>query len=162
MQIAPCHIHAILFHWSTLILLLPKDSRGASPCYPAQTFIPPFLQDVLWVYWPSSCFLDKIISTPPSGSVVKNPAAVQLRWRIRYLNREGPLEGVMATHSSSLAWRIPWTEVPEGLQSMGLQSQTWLKQLSVQPYFSALLFMFILLRILFSSLSVNLNVTWTF
>ena len=65
----------------------------------------------------------------------------------------------MATHSSSLAWRIPWTEVPEGLQSMGLQSQTRLKQLSVQPYFSALLFMFILLRILFSSLSVNLNVT---
>ena len=36
----------------------------------------------------------------------------------------------MATHSSILAWRIPWTEQPGGLQSMGLQSQTQLKQLS--------------------------------
>ena len=36
----------------------------------------------------------------------------------------------MATHSSVLAWRIPWTEEPGGLQSMGSQSQTRLKQLS--------------------------------
>ena len=34
----------------------------------------------------------------------------------------------MATHSSILAWRIPWTEEPDGLQSMGSQSQTRLKQ----------------------------------
>ena len=33
----------------------------------------------------------------------------------------------MATHSSILAWRIPWTEEPGGLQPMGSQSQTWLK-----------------------------------
>ena len=38
----------------------------------------------------------------------------------------------MATHSSILAWRIPWTEESGGLQSMGLQSQTRLKQLGVQ------------------------------
>ena len=37
------------------------------------------------------------------------------------LGQEGPLEEGMATHSSILAWRIPWTEDPEGLQSMGLQ-----------------------------------------
>ena len=36
----------------------------------------------------------------------------------------------MATYSSILAWRIPWTEAPGGLQSMGLQSRTRLKQLS--------------------------------
>ena len=36
----------------------------------------------------------------------------------------------MATHSSILAWRIPWTEEPGGLQSMGLQTQTQLKRLS--------------------------------
>ena len=36
----------------------------------------------------------------------------------------------MATHSSILAWRIPWTETAEGLQSIGLQSRTQLKQLS--------------------------------
>ena len=42
------------------------------------------------------------------------------------LGQEGPLEEEMATHSSILAWRIPWTEGPCGLQSMGLQinSQT--------------------------------------
>ena len=40
---------------------------------------------------------------------------------------EDPLEKGMATHSNSLAWRIPWTEEPGGLQSMGSQkSQTWL------------------------------------
>ena len=37
----------------------------------------------------------------------------------RSLGREDPLEEGMATHSSILAWRIPWTEEPGGLQSMG-------------------------------------------
>ena len=37
----------------------------------------------------------------------------------------------MTTHSSTLAWRIPWTEEPGGLQSIGSQSQTLLKQLSM-------------------------------
>jgi len=37
------------------------------------------------------------------------------------LGREDPLEKEMATHSSTLAWRIPWTEEPGGLQSMGSQ-----------------------------------------
>ena len=40
------------------------------------------------------------------------------------------LEKEVASHSSILAWRIPWTEEPGGLQSLGLQSQTRLKQLS--------------------------------
>ena len=39
----------------------------------------------------------------------------------RSLGWEEPLEKAMATHSSSLAWKIPWTEEPGGLQSMGLQ-----------------------------------------
>ena len=37
------------------------------------------------------------------------------------LGQEDPLEKEMATHSSILAWRIPWTEEPVGLQSLGLQ-----------------------------------------
>ena len=37
------------------------------------------------------------------------------------LGQEDPLEKEMATHSSVLAWEIPWTEKPDGLQSMGLQ-----------------------------------------
>ena len=41
---------------------------------------------------------------------------------VRSLGREVPLEKGMATHSSILAWRIPWMEEPGGLQSMGLQS----------------------------------------
>ena len=41
--------------------------------------------------------------------------------QIRSLGREDPLEKEMATHSSVLAWKIPWTEEPGGLQSMGSQ-----------------------------------------
>ena len=41
--------------------------------------------------------------------------------RVRSLGRKDPLEESMATHSSILAWRIPWTEEPGGLQSMGSQ-----------------------------------------
>ena len=40
--------------------------------------------------------------------------------RVRSLGREDPLEKEMATHSSTLAWKIPWTEEPGKLQSMGL------------------------------------------
>ena len=43
---------------------------------------------------------------------------------VRSLGQEGPLEEEMATHSSTLAWRIPWTEEPGGLLSVGPQSQT--------------------------------------
>ena len=41
--------------------------------------------------------------------------------RVQSLGQEDPLEKEMATHSSILAWRIPWTEEPGGLQSTGLQ-----------------------------------------
>ena len=41
--------------------------------------------------------------------------------QVRFLGQEDPLEEEMETHSSILAWRIPWTEEPGGLQSMGLQ-----------------------------------------
>ena len=41
--------------------------------------------------------------------------------RVQFLGREDPLEKEMAIDSSILAWKIPWTEEPDGLQSMGLQ-----------------------------------------
>ena len=41
--------------------------------------------------------------------------------RVQSLGQEDPLEKEMATHSSVLSWRIPWTEEPGGLQSMGSQ-----------------------------------------
>ena len=43
--------------------------------------------------------------------------------RVQSLGREDPLEEETTTHSSILAWEIPWTEEPGGLQSMGSQSQ---------------------------------------
>ena len=56
----------------------------------------------------------------PVAQVVKNLPAVQ-ESRVRSLGWEDPLEKEMATHSSILAWKIPWTEEPGGLQSMGSQ-----------------------------------------
>ena len=50
----------------------------------------------------------------------KNPPAMWEAW-VRSLGLEDPLEKEMATHSSILAWRIPWTEEPGGLQSRGSQ-----------------------------------------
>ena len=51
---------------------------------------------------------------------VKNPPAMWETW-VRLLGWEDPLEEGMATHSSTLAWRIPWTEEPGGQHSMGSQ-----------------------------------------
>ena len=51
---------------------------------------------------------------------VKNLPTMQ-ETLVRSLGQEDPLEKGMVTHSSILAWRIPWTEEPGGLQSMGLQ-----------------------------------------
>ena len=52
--------------------------------------------------------------------MVKDLPAVKETW-VQSLGREDPMEKKMATHSSILAWRIPWTEEPGGLQSVGLQ-----------------------------------------
>ena len=53
---------------------------------------------------------------------VKHLLAMQ-ETRVGFLGQEDPLEKEMATHSSILAWRIPWTEEPGRLQSIGSQSQ---------------------------------------
>ena len=52
--------------------------------------------------------------------LLKNLPAMQETW-VLSLGWEDPLEEGMGTHSSILAWRIPWTEEPEGLQSTGSQ-----------------------------------------
>ena len=54
------------------------------------------------------------------AQTINNLPAMQ-ETRVRFLGWEEPLEKRMAIHSSVLAWRIPWTEEPGGLQSMGLQ-----------------------------------------
>ena len=61
------------------------------------------------------------------AQMVKNLPAMQ-EIQVWSLGWEDPLEKGMATHSSTLTWKTPWTEEPGGLQSMGLQSDTieWL------------------------------------
>ena len=54
------------------------------------------------------------------AQMVKNLPAMQETW-VRSLGQEDALEEVMTTHSSILAWKIPWTEEPDRLQSMGSQ-----------------------------------------
>ena len=52
------------------------------------------------------------------AQMAKNLPAMQETW-VQSPGREDPLEKEMATHSNTLAWKIPWTEEPGGLQSMG-------------------------------------------
>ena len=54
------------------------------------------------------------------AEIVRNLPAMQETW-VRSLDQKDPLEKGMATHSSILAWRIPWTEEPGMLQSLGSQ-----------------------------------------
>ena len=54
------------------------------------------------------------------AQMVKNLPEMQETWA-QSLGREDPLEEEMATNTSILAWTVPWTEKPGGLQSMGLQ-----------------------------------------
>ena len=54
------------------------------------------------------------------AQTVKNVPATWETW-VQSLGQEDPLEKGTATHPSILAWRIPWTEEPDGLQPMGLQ-----------------------------------------
>ena len=69
--------------------------------------------------------------------MIKSPPAVQETW-VRSLGWEDPLEKEMPTHSSILAWRIPWTEEPGGLQSMESQSWTQLSDFTFTFHFHAL------------------------
>ena len=54
------------------------------------------------------------------AQLVKNPPAMQETW-VRSLGWEDPLEKEVTTHSSVLAWEVPWTEEPGRLPSMGSQ-----------------------------------------
>ena len=56
----------------------------------------------------------------PVVQLVKNLSAMEAIW-VRSLDQEDPLEEELATHSSILAWKIPWTEEPGGLQYVGSQ-----------------------------------------
>ena len=60
------------------------------------------------------------MSASPVAQMVKHSSGIQETW-VQSQGQEDPLEKEMAAHSSILAWRIPWTEEPGRLQSVGLQ-----------------------------------------
>ena len=96
--------------------------------------VTPFLFFFFNYWWSKSYSLSIDPSDFSGGSVVKNlPAMQELQeTQVQTLGQEDLLEKEMSTHSSVLAWRIPWTEEPGGLQCMGWQSQTRLKQLGTR------------------------------
>ena len=65
--------------------------------------------------------------------MVKNLPAIGEIW-VQSLGQEDPLEKRMATHSRSLAWRIPWTEEPRGLPSVGSQKLDRTKHTKKAPH----------------------------
>ena len=75
------------------------------------------------------------------GGSGKEPTCQCMRYetQVRFLGQEDPLEEGMAIHSSIRAWRIPWTEEPSGLQPIGSQSLTQLRQLSMHTWFLLIL-----------------------
>ena len=72
---------------------------------------------IYYMYFTYTCRASLVAQT------VKNLPAMKETW-VQSLGWEDPLKKGMATHPSILAWRIPWTEEPGGLQSMGSQSPT--------------------------------------
>ena len=123
-----CYIYAqevsliVLFSLSTFVLILPTCSVSERDVETVSLIISQFFCVRLSVF---ALYLDaaSVQEGSHSGSVVKNPPAMQETqemW-VHSLGWKGPLEEEMATHSSILVWRIPWTEEPGGLQSMELQ-----------------------------------------
>ena len=71
-----------------------------------------------------------------SQTIKKLPA--MWKTQVQSLGQEDPQEKGMATHSSILAWRIPWTEEPGRLQSMGSQESYMIEQLTLSLFFTIL------------------------
>ena len=70
--------------------------------------------------WQNLVYHNKSRQASLGAQLVKHLPAVQETW-VQFLGWKDPLEKEIATHSSILAWRIPWTEEPGGVQSMGSQ-----------------------------------------
>ena len=77
----------------------------------------------------------KEVSASLVAQRLKHLPPMQETW-VQFLDWEGPMEKAMATHSSTLAWRIPWTEEPGRLQSTGSQSRTRLSDFTFAFTFS--------------------------
>ena len=82
-----------------------------------------------FTHWLRACYF---LYASLVGETVKRLPAMR-ETRVQSLGREDPLEKEIGTHSSILAWKIPWTEEPGGLQSMRLQRvrHDWVTSLSI-------------------------------
>ena len=78
-------------------------------------FTLPSLVQIIFIHTPCTLVTQGLVA-----QMVKNLPAMQEKW-VQSLEQKDPLEKGMVTHSSIPAWRIPWTEEPSGLQSMGSQ-----------------------------------------
>ena len=101
--------------WDPLLLVQAVQRKGKSPEGNARENRTSRVCVCVFV-----CGGRKIDNLPPSllAQTAKNPPAMQETW-VQSLGWEDPPEKGMATHSSILAWKIPWTKEPGGLQSMG-------------------------------------------
>ena len=109
-----CKIKEKILKWLTHIACIHVDC-----CLGTQTLLPSFM-------WFGASLV---------AQMVKHLPAMQETW-VRSLGWENPLEKEMATHSSTLAGKIPWTEEPSRLQSMGLQRDRhdWATSLSTSLF----------------------------
>ena len=121
-------LHRFPPSWTALASPTPShpsrllQSTGlSSPCYTATSYWLSILHTVVYMF---QCYSLNSVSLSPWVSLVaqtvKNLPAMQKLW-FWSLGQEDPLREEMATHSSVLAWGIPWREEPGGLQSMGSQ-----------------------------------------
>ena len=76
---------------------------------------------------------EQLIIVSLMAQKVKNPSAMQKTW-VRFLGQEDPLEKGMGTHFSILAWKIPWSEEPGRLSSMGHKQSDRTEQLTKFKY----------------------------
>ena len=102
------HTHTHIFRYRAEFICFYFNLKHTHLCLHMHRYTYIWLLDYMFCYIRSSLVVQ----------LVKNPPAMQETW-VWSLGWEGPLEEGMATHSSILAWRIPWTEEPGGLQSMG-------------------------------------------
>ena len=114
-----CILHMAVYILATLLSVHPTllfacvhSSFSISACFcPVSQFICTIFPDsIFYINW--SSLVAHLVTSPP---------AMKETW-IQSLGREDRLEKEMTTHSSTLAWRISWTEEPGGLQSMGSNS----------------------------------------
>ena len=94
-----------------------NDNKDRSPCHWCCVALPLWLSSLCLLFaW---AVLHSLWASQVAQTVNNLPEVRETQ--VGSLDREDPLEKEMATHSSILAWRIPWTEEPCGLQSVGLQ-----------------------------------------